>query len=102
MHITLPIELLQTTQMSESELLQEIAVMLYQQQRVRLDQAAELSGTAIDDFYQLLIDRNIIIPPTDPDNDPDEIILASLRRSLQQAKAGNVHPISELWNGIGD
>jgi hypothetical protein len=76
--------------------------MLYQQQRVRLDQAAELSGTAIDDFYQLLIDRNIITPPVDSDSDPDELILASLRRSLQQANVGNVHPISELWNGIDD
>lgn len=102
MNITLPAELLQAAQMSEGELLQEIAIMLYQQQRIRLDQAAELSGSSIDDFYQLLINRNLITPPTDPDDDPDELILASLRLSLQQANAGNVHPISELWNGIDD
>lgn len=102
MNITLPAELLQTAQMSEGELLQEIAIMLYQQQRIQLDQAAELSGSAIDDFYQLLINRNIVTPPTDPDDDPAELILASLRLSLQQANAGNVHPISELWKGIDD
>lgn len=102
MNITLPAELLQAAQMSESELLQEIAIMLYQQQRLQLEQAAQLSGSSIDDFYQLLIDRNIVTPPTDPDDDPDEVILASLRLSLQQAKSGNVHPISQLWDGIDE
>jgi predicted HTH domain antitoxin len=100
MSITLPAELLQATHMSEGELLQEIAIMLYQQQRIRLDEAAQLSGSAVDDFYQLLVHRNIVTPPSAPDNDPDELILASLRRSLQQAKAGNLHPISERWDGI--
>jgi predicted HTH domain antitoxin len=102
MNIPLPAELLQTAQMSESELLQEIAVMLYQKHRIRLDQAAQMTNTSVDDFYQLLIDRNIVEPPTDPDDDPDELILASLRISLQQAQAGDVHPISELWDGIDD
>lgn len=100
MSITLPTELLQTAKMSEGELLQEIAIMLYQQQRIRLDEAAQLSGNAIDDFYQLLVHRNIVTPPTDPDDDPDELILASLRLSLQKAKAGNLHPIAELWDDI--
>lgn len=102
MNIALPPELLQTAQMSQSELLQEIAIMLYQQKRIRLDQAAQLSNTSIDDLYQLLIDRNIVAPPADPDDDPDELILASLRLSLQQAQAGDIHPISELWDGIDD
>jgi predicted HTH domain antitoxin len=102
MTITLPDELLQTAQMSQGELLQEIAIMLYQQQRIQLEQAAQLSGSSIDDFYQLLIQRNIVTPPTDPDDDPDELILASLRLSLQQAQSGNIHPISELWDGIDE
>ena len=102
MNITLPAELLQTAEMSQGELLQEIAIMLYQQQRIRLDQGAELSGSSVDNFYRLLIDRNIVTPPTDSDDDPDELILASLRLSLQQAKAGKVHSISELWDGIDD
>lgn len=100
MNIALPAELLKTAQMSESELLQEIAIMLYQQQRICVDEAAQLSGSTIDDFYQLLIHRNIVTRPTDPDEDPDEIILASLKRSLQQANTVNLYPITELWEGI--
>jgi hypothetical protein len=36
----------------------------------------------------------------DPDNEPEEIILESLHRSLQQVRDGKVHLISELWDGI--
>ena len=102
MSLTLPTELLQKAQMTEAQMRQEIAVMLYQQQRLQLEQAAELTRMGIDDFYQLLVCRNIINPPTDSDDDPNELILASLRISLQQAKEGKVHPISELWDGIDD
>ena len=102
MSLTLPTELLQKAQMTEAQMRQEIAIMLYQQQRLQLEQAAELTKMAIDDFYPLLVSRNIINPPTDSDDDPNELILASLRISLQQAKEGKVHPISELWDGIDD
>jgi predicted HTH domain antitoxin len=102
MSLTLSTELLQKAQMTEAQMRQEIAIMLYQQQRLQLEQAAELTQMAIDDFYQLLVFRNIITPPTDSDDDPNELILASLRISLQQAKEGKVHPISELWDGIDD
>ena len=33
-------------------------------------------------------------------DDPKEKILADLRQSLHDAKAGRVHDISELWDGI--
>jgi predicted HTH domain antitoxin len=102
MSLTLPTELLQKAHMTEAQLLREIAIMLYQQQRLQLEQAAELTVMAIDDFYQLLVSRKIITPPTDADDDPNELILASLRISLHQAQEGKVHPISELWNGIDD
>jgi len=102
MSLTLPTELLQKVQMTEAQMRQEISIMLYQQQRLELEQAAELTKMAIDDFYQLLVFRNIITPPIDSDDDPNELILASLRISLQQAKEGKVHPISELWDGIDD
>ncbi len=36
----------------------------------------------------------------DPDDTPVEEIKASLRRALQQAKAGQTRPISELWRRI--
>jgi len=39
---------------------------------------------------------------TDSDDDPNKLILASLRISLQQTKEGKVHPISELWDGIDE
>ena len=100
MSLTLPTQLLQTAQMTEAEMLREIAIMLYQQQRIHLGQAAQLAGIAIADFYQLLVSRNILTPPIDPDDEPNEIILASLHTSLQQVKEGKVHPISELWDGI--
>ena len=100
MSLILSTELLQTAQMTEVQMLTEIAIMLYQQQRLYLEQAAELTGMALDDFYQLLVSRNILTPPIDPNDEPNELILASLRISLQQAKEGKVHPISELWDGI--
>ena len=55
MSLTLPTELLQKVQMTEAQMRQEIAIMLYQQQRLELEQAAELTKMAIDDFYQLLV-----------------------------------------------
>jgi hypothetical protein len=36
----------------------------------------------------------------DPDNEPKELILESLHRSLKQVRDGKVHLISELWDGI--
>lgn len=33
-------------------------------------------------------------------DDPKEKILGDLRQSLEDAKAGRVHDISELWDGI--
>jgi predicted HTH domain antitoxin len=100
MSLTIPTELLQKAQMTEAQMLQEIAVMLYQQQRLPLAQAAELTRMAIDDFYQLLVSRQLLPPPTDSDDDPNELIFASLHTSLQQVKDGKLQPISELWDGI--
>lgn len=37
---------------------------------------------------------------SEDDGQPKEQILESLRRSLQDAKAGKTLPISELWEGI--
>ena len=33
-------------------------------------------------------------------DDPKEKVLEDLRQSLEDVKAGRVHDISELWNGI--
>ena len=79
--------------------------------------AFEVTGT-IDEKGQLLLDRPLIaenpgpvriivlLPkPTDeaeddPDDTPVEEVKASLKRALQQTKAGQTRQISELWEGI--
>jgi len=79
--------------------------------------ALEVTGT-IDEKGQLILDRPLkldnpgpvriilLLPePTDeaeddPDDTPVEEVKASLRRALQQAKAGQIRPISELWERI--
>ncbi len=48
--------------------------------------------------------RVIVLFPLEEENDPDdtpvEEIKASLRRALQQAKAGQRIPLSQMWEGI--
>ncbi|MEG3848146.1 UPF0175 family protein [Microcoleus sp. herbarium19] len=88
--------------LTEADVRLELAIVLYQQYSLRLDRAAQLAVISVDDFYQLLIDRNIVTPPADIDDEPAELVLASLRTSLQQIKEGKLHPISELWDGIID
>lgn len=79
--------------------------------------AIEVTGT-LDEKGQLILDhpienfqpsrvRIIVLIPevtesaeTDPDDTPIEEVKASLRRALQQAKAGQTRPISELWERI--
>lgn len=88
--------------LTEPDLRREVAIALFQQKILLIEQAAQIIAMDVDDFYQILVDRGILIPPTDPDDDPDELILAHLRISLQQAEAGNLKPISDLWDGIND
>jgi|GEM_PF-6628798 len=56
----------------------------------------------VDDFYQLLADRGILVPPSDPDDSPKELILDHLQISQQQAKEGQLKPVSALWDDIDD
>lgn len=88
--------------LTEADVRLELAIVLYQQYNLHLDRAAQLAVISVDDFYQLLISRNIVTPPADIDDEPAELVLASLRTSLQQIKKGKLHPISELWDGIID
>jgi hypothetical protein len=81
-------------------------------------QAFEVMGT-IDEKGQLVLDRHLNIPTqirvkvivlvtsedeseSDPDDTPVAEIKASLRRALQEVKAGKTRPISELWDRIDD
>ncbi|KAB8335606.1 hypothetical protein SD80_004720 [Scytonema tolypothrichoides VB-61278] len=36
----------------------------------------------------------------DEDDESKEVVLESLRKSLEEAKAGNTRSISQLWDGI--
>jgi predicted HTH domain antitoxin len=98
--LDLPDSFAQTDSFNEADWMREIAIALFRQERISLGRASKIAGIAIDDFYQLLISRNLIAPPVDSDDDPDELILASFRTSLQQIDEGKVHPISDLWEGI--
>ena len=81
-------------------------------------QGFEVMGT-IDEKGQLVLDRHLNIhtprrvkvivlvnsedeSESDPDDTPVAEIKASLRRGLQQVKAGETRPISELWDRIDD
>lgn len=88
--------------LTEPDLRREVAIVLFQQNILLIEQAAQVVAMDVDDFYQILVDRGVLIPPIDPDDDPNELILAHLRISLQQAKEGDLKPISELWDGIDD
>ncbi|MBD2676819.1 MULTISPECIES: hypothetical protein [Nostoc] len=48
----------------------------------------------------VLVPEATNVEEVDPDDTPIEEIKASLRRALQQAKAGQTRPISELWDRI--
>ena len=79
--------------------------------------AFEVTGT-IDEKGQLLLDRPLTLntpgpvriivlfeePIDEAEDDPDDTtvaeVKASLRRALQQAKAGQRIPLSQMWEGI--
>lgn len=44
--------------------------------------------------------RELDAEVTNDEDEPEELVLESLRTSLQQIREGRVHPISELWDGI--
>jgi predicted HTH domain antitoxin len=94
------IDLPDNLSLNETTIRTELAIVLFQQQTLLIEQAAQLVNIDVDDFYQILVDRHILTPPADPDDTPDELILAHLRISLQEAREGKTKPISELWDGI--
>lgn len=59
MPLTVSDELLQTAHLTEAELLQEIAVTLFQQDRLTLGQAASFAGLAQLEMQRLLASRRI-------------------------------------------
>jgi predicted HTH domain antitoxin len=61
MPVTLPDELLQSATMTEAELKMELAIALFQQERLTLGQAASLVGVTQLDFQRRLATRRIPI-----------------------------------------
>jgi predicted HTH domain antitoxin len=59
MPLTLPDELLQSTKLTEAELKAELALALFQQDRLTLGQAAALADLPQLDFQRLLASRRI-------------------------------------------
>jgi predicted HTH domain antitoxin len=98
--VQITIDLPDNLLLTETAIRTEFAIFLFQQKILLIEQAAHLIAIDVDDFYQILVDRGILTAPVDPDDDPDELILAHLRISLQQIKEGKITPISELWNSI--
>lgn len=90
-------------QLDQTTIIQEIAIALFQQERITLNQGAQLVGISSSDFQQLLTSRGISVDQAiapDPDDEPEALVLESLRTSLQHIREGRVHPVSELWDGI--
>lgn len=61
MGLTIPDEILQATRMTEAELRQEIAVLLYQKQKLSLGQASRLAEMPRIQFQHLLASRQVPI-----------------------------------------
>jgi predicted HTH domain antitoxin len=88
--------------LNEIDLRTELAIVLFQQRMLLIEQSAHLIGMDVDDFYQVLVDRQLLTPPSDPDDTPDELVLAHLRISLQEIKEGKTMPLSQLWDNLDD
>jgi predicted HTH domain antitoxin len=54
-------DVLQAAKISEADLMREIAVMLFQQERITLGKASQLAGLNQIEFQQLLATRNICL-----------------------------------------
>lgn len=59
MAVVIPDEVLESASMNAEELQQEVAVMLFQKERLTLAQAAELAGMSRLEFQHLLASRQI-------------------------------------------
>ncbi|GAP96742.1 UPF0175 family protein [Leptolyngbya sp. NIES-2104] len=59
MSVIISDDILQAAQISESELKREIAILLFQQKKLNLGKARELSGLSLIEFQQELAGRGI-------------------------------------------
>lgn len=78
--LTIPDDILHATKMSEDELMQEIAVMLFQKEKLTLEQAAHLARMSQLQFQHLLASRQIPVHYDVADFDDDLQTLKELGR----------------------
>lgn len=71
MSLILPEDILQATGMSEEELLQEIAILLFQKDKLTLARASRLAGLSRLQFQHLLASRQIPVHYEESDLDED-------------------------------
>lgn len=77
MSVTIPDEILEAAQITEAELKQEIAMLLFQKQKLSLVQASQLAGMPRVLFEALLISRNI--PPYSYETEDYELDIKNLK-----------------------
>ena len=75
--ISVPFDVGSATKMSQEELRTELAVHLYQRQKLSLGKAKELAGLTVWQFLQLLGSRSI---PVNYDDEQVEEDVATLKR----------------------
>jgi predicted HTH domain antitoxin len=61
MSLTIPDEVLETIGMSEAELIQEIAIILFQEKKLSVGRASHLAGMNLLEFRRLLASRHIAV-----------------------------------------
>jgi len=81
MSLVIPDEILQSTHMSETELSQEIAVLLFQKEKLTLGQASQLARLSQWQFQQLLASRHIPVHYDVAEFEEDLKTLKELRQS---------------------
>jgi predicted HTH domain antitoxin len=81
MNVTIPDEILQTARITEEELRQEIAVLLFEKDRLTLPQASRLAGMDRLRFQHLLASRDIPVHYDVEEFEQDLAMLRSLGRS---------------------
>lgn len=80
MSLVIDNEILQTARMTEKELLQEIAVMLFEKEKLSLGQASKLAEMNLMQFQHLLASRNIAVHYGVEDFEQDLKTLEGLRK----------------------
>jgi len=80
MSLTIPDEIIQSTRMTIPELTQEIAVMLFQKEKLTLGQASRLANMSQSQFQHLLSARQIPLHYHEEDFEEDLKTLKELGR----------------------